>query len=100
MSVELGNEEDLKSLYDWLRTKSGPILSAGDYNAFLDQPGVARFKTYFTDADYADNEITFNTFGGRKIDYIFTSPHFTNVTGDTIYTRNSDHRIYVGSAWL
>ncbi|GAA3347840.1 hypothetical protein GCM10020358_64140 [Amorphoplanes nipponensis] len=99
-SVALGNEEDLASLYDWLRTQSGPVISAGDYNAFLDQPGVARFKTYFTDADHADNEITFNPYGGRKIDYIFTSPHFTGATGDTLYTPASDHRIYVGSAWL
>jgi endonuclease/exonuclease/phosphatase family metal-dependent hydrolase len=99
-SVELGNEKDLTSLYDWLRTKNGPVLSAGDYNAFLYQPGVARFKTYFTDADYADNEITFNTFGGRKIDYIFTSPQFTDQSGDTLYTAASDHRIYLGSAWL
>jgi hypothetical protein len=99
-SIELGNEEDLKSLYYWLRTKRGPILSGGDYNAFLDQPGIARFKSYFTDADYADNEITFNTFGGRKIDYIFTSPEFTGETGDTLYTSASDHRLYLGYAWL
>jgi hypothetical protein len=56
-NVASGNEEDLRSLYDWLRTESGPVLSAGDDNAFLDQPGVARFKTYFRDADDADNEL-------------------------------------------
>ncbi|MDI6105329.1 hypothetical protein QLQ12_42785 [Actinoplanes sp. NEAU-A12] len=94
------NEDDLDSLYEWLRAKSGPILSAGDYNSFLDQPGIARFKAYFTDADHIDNEITFNPYGGRKIDYIFTSPHFTGETGDTLYTAISDHRIYLGSAWL
>lgn len=99
-SVELGNERDLRSLYRWLRAKSGPVLSAGDYNAFLEQPGVARFKSYFTDADHADNEITFDPFGGRKIDYIFTSPQFTGAAGDTLYTSASDHRIYLGTAWL
>ncbi|MEU4215215.1 endonuclease/exonuclease/phosphatase family protein [Actinoplanes sp. NPDC026623] len=99
-SIERGNEKDLESLYDWLRARSGPVLSAGDYNAFLDQPGVARLETYFTDADHADNEITFNAFGGRKIDYIFTSPHFTGETGDTLYTSASDHRIYLATAWL
>jgi endonuclease/exonuclease/phosphatase family metal-dependent hydrolase len=99
-NIAAGNEEDLASLYGWLRTKSGPVLSAGDYNAFLDQPGVARFKTYFRDADEADNEITFSPYGGRKIDYIFTSPHFTGETGDTVSTSASDHRIYLGSAWL
>jgi endonuclease/exonuclease/phosphatase family metal-dependent hydrolase len=99
-SVALGNEEDLASLYEWLLTKSGPVLSAGDYNAFLYQPGVARLKTFFTDADEADNEITFNPYGGRKIDYIFTSPHFAGETGDTLYTSASDHRLYLGAAWL
>ena len=94
------NEDDLTSLYAWLRAKRGPVLSAGDYNAFLDQPGIARFNTYFTDADHADNEITFNPYGGRKIDYIFSSPHFTGETGDTLFTLASDHRICLGSAWL
>jgi endonuclease/exonuclease/phosphatase family metal-dependent hydrolase len=99
-NIAAGNEEDLESLYAWLRTRSGPVVSAGDYNAFLHQPGVARFKTYFTDADYADNEITFNPYGGRKIDYIFTSPEFTGEAGDTLFTTVSDHRIYLGTAWL
>ena len=99
-SVARGNEEDLASLYEWLLTRNGPVLSAGDYNAFPYQPGVARLKTFFTDADEADNEITFNPYGGRKIDYIFTSPQFTGETGDTLSTGASDHRIYLGSAWL
>ncbi|MEU8607724.1 endonuclease/exonuclease/phosphatase family protein [Actinoplanes sp. NPDC048791] len=99
-SVALGNEQDLASLYEWLLTRNGPVLSAGDYNAFPYQPGVARLKTFFTDADEADNEITFNPYGGRKIDYIFTSPHFAGATGDTLYTSASDHRLYLGAAWL
>jgi endonuclease/exonuclease/phosphatase family metal-dependent hydrolase len=94
------NEADLGALFVWLRAKNGPVISAGDYNSFLDQPGIAKFNTYFTDADHADNEITFDPYGGRKIDYIFTSPHFTGVTGDTLFTAASDHRIYLGFAWL
>ena len=99
-NIAQGNEQDLESLYHWLRAKRGPVVSAGDYNAFLDQPGVARFKSYFRDADEDDNEITFSPYGGRKIDYIFTSPDFTEATGDTLSTPVSDHRLYLGTALL
>jgi endonuclease/exonuclease/phosphatase family metal-dependent hydrolase len=92
------------------RRADRPAIVGGDFNTIPGDPGLARMYSpsvggsgRFTELDETRNGNPemggAATFAHRKIDYMFLSEgHFTHQRAETVSTRYSDHRIYLGRA--
>ena len=91
------------ALLEALKTVSGPVLFMGDLNMQPDDPILAPVFSVLRDtaAGLPTKPFTFSSFDPRiKIDYIFTSDHFTVRSAAPLDEHVSDHRPYLAELTL
>src|SRR4051794_7569593 len=101
-----GLERQLRAVEDFVEPRAdGAAIVGGDFNTVPDDPALRPMFTPFTELDETRAGNPENgpmpTYAAKKIDYIFLSRgQFVGARASTVVTPMSDHRVYLGAAWL